>query len=76
MRSNILSLLGQHSRGLSEEAVIQELMPPMSDKASHNERVDARTQITRALMALKHQHRAWLVNGLWTITAKGKKSHG
>lgn len=76
LRSDILRLLGQNTHGLSEFAIVKALFPPDDAKASHEDRVDAVTQVTRALMTLKHQHRVWPVNGLWTITAKGKKSHG
>ena len=76
LRSDILSLLGRHSRGLNEFAIIKQLFPPNDPKASHEERVNVATRVSRALMTLKHQHRAWPVNGLWTITSKGQKSHG
>lgn len=75
LRSDILRLLGQHPNGLSEFAILKQLFPP-EKKAAHAERVDAATQVSRALSTLKHQHRAWPVNGLWTITSKGQKSHG
>jgi hypothetical protein len=68
--------LGQNTHGLSEFAIVKALFPPSDPKASHEERVNAVTLVSRALMALKHQHRAWPVNGLWTITPKGRKTHG
>ncbi len=69
LRSRVLHLLGQHPQGLSEADILRALLPRAAS-------VPCVTEITRALMTLKHQHRVWPVGGKWTVTSKGKRSHG
>jgi hypothetical protein len=73
LRGQILSLLGNSKKGLTEEEIVKKLIDKGAD--FHAE-VEFRRRVVGSLLALKHQHRAWPVGHRWTITDRGKRSHG
>jgi hypothetical protein len=76
-KSRVLHVLSTNEGGLSERQVVAALRP--RGELSFAEEVEHSTQISRALSALKHEHRAWPTTKAgtqrWNITDKGRRKH-
>jgi len=75
LRSTILGYLG--SGDLTEAQLLSKLQPSTEAKLPIHDQTAFHARMLSALSTLKFQHRAWkLESGLWTITDRGKTSHG
>lgn len=76
VKSRVLHVLSTNE-DLSERQVVEALRP--RGKLSFDEEVEHSTQVSRALSALKHEHRAWPTTKAgtqrWNITDKGRRKH-
>ena len=80
LRNDILGFL-QRGDATAEQITQALFNRTRSDKkksrTNFSQDVNAHGQVLSTLLALKHEHRVWTTDhSKWTITSKGKKSHG
>ena len=75
LRSTILGHLG--GVDLTERQLLAKLQPTATSALPVNAQIAYHARMLSALSTLQSQHRAWkLPSGLWTLTDRGKKTHG
>jgi hypothetical protein len=76
LQRQVLSVLASSKTGLTHQQLVAALRP--NQRLSFDEEVERNATISRALHALKSEHRAWPTTkaGLqqWNITPRGRKS--
>jgi len=72
-KRDVLDQLSRSEQGLTAAVLKRRLVGPQ--KLSFNDEVQLRADIDRALLTLKHEHRAWPYRGKrWAVTSRGRRS--
>lgn len=67
-------LISLRNKDLTVDEVVMAVLPS-SAYQSFQEETMMRAEACKVLMTLKLEHRVWFVNGKYTLTSKGRKTH-